>query len=140
MPRLLGFQPSSRRQAPVESESFQEVCDLVPDAKGGILSEECDEVKGSRGAGARSCANSWPARWQSGGQGYPRRKRTIAGAEFRTCGFWMSTPLFAHADRSFDVTRWRAGRLALGAKSWGNPRCTSDVSNRGWDVPQVCVA
>ena len=41
MPR---FGPSSRRQAPVETESLRDICDSVPDATGGILSEECNSV------------------------------------------------------------------------------------------------
>ena len=41
---------SSRRQAPVESESLSEICDsVVPDAKSGVLSEDCGSVKESRG-------------------------------------------------------------------------------------------
>ena len=36
---------SSRRQAPVESESVSDICDLVPDAKVGVKSEECGRVK-----------------------------------------------------------------------------------------------
>ena len=41
---------SSRRQATVESESLSEICGLVPEAKAGVLSEECGSVKESQGA------------------------------------------------------------------------------------------
>ena len=80
--------PSSRRQAPVESVSLPEIFDLVPDAEGGFLSEECDDVQKSRGAGTRSCVSSFPARWQTGGRRVQRRKRATAGAEVRM-GFFL---------------------------------------------------
>ena len=52
-----------RRQATVESESLSEICGLVPEAKAGVLSEECGSVKESQGADTRSCASTRPARW-----------------------------------------------------------------------------
>ena len=54
--------PSSRRQALVESESLPEIYDPVPDAEGGTWSEECNDVQESRGAGTRNCASSRAAR------------------------------------------------------------------------------
>ena len=105
---------------------------------GGILSAECDDVQESRGAGPRICASSKPTRWQRGVRRVQRAKRSNAAAELRTGGFWMSTPLFANADRSFDVSKWRAGRVAPGAKSCGNPRCTTDLSTPRLDIPQGC--
>ena len=53
-------------------------------------------------------------------------------------GFWTTTPPFGHADRSSDVSRWKVGRVALEAKSCANPRSTTVLSNRAWDLPQVC--
>ena len=50
--------PSSRRQAPVESESLSEMCAPVPGAKAGVLSEECGCVKEPRGADTQSCAST----------------------------------------------------------------------------------
>ena len=119
---------SSRRQAPVESESLSEICDPVPNAKGGVLFEEFGSVKESRGAGTRSCASTRPARWHRGGQRNQRRKRV----EVRT-GVRTTTPPFANADRPFDVSRWKVGRSAPGAKS-----CATELPNRSWDFLQMC--
>ena len=52
--------PSSRRQAPVESESVPEICSLVPEADSGGFSEQFDKLQ-SRGAGTSGCASSRPA-------------------------------------------------------------------------------
>ena len=41
-----------------------------------------------------------------------RRRRAAVSAEVRTGGLWKSTPPFAHADRSFDVSRWKVERVA----------------------------
>ena len=109
--------PSSRLQALVESETSPEVCSPMPDAEGGVLSEECHGVQESRGAGTRSCARSRPARWQRGGQRNKRRKRATAGAEVRTGGVWARTPPIAHTGRSSGVSTWKVGSIAPGAKS-----------------------
>ena len=69
---------SSRRQAPVESDS--------------------KDVQEFGGAGTRSCASSRPARWQRGGQRNLRRKRAIASAEFSTRGFWTTAPPIAQTE------------------------------------------
>ena len=126
---------SSRRQAPVESESLPEICDPVPDAKGGVLREKCNGVQGSRGAGTRSCASSRPARWQRGGQ---QNQRATTCAEVRTGGFWTTTPPIAHAGRSFDASRWKVGRIAPGAKSCEVTRSATELANRSWDFFRVC--
>ena len=89
------------------------ICDTVTDAKGGVLSEECGSVKDSRGAGSRSCASSRPGRWQRGRRRVQRRKQATAVAEVRTGGFRTTTPPFAHADPSFDVSRWKVENLLL---------------------------
>ena len=94
---------ASRRQAPVESESLPEICNPMPDAEGGVLSEGCDGVHESRGAGTRSCASSS----QRGGERHLRRKWAIACADISTGGFWTTTPPIAHAGRSLDVSRWK---------------------------------
>ena len=52
---------SSRCHAPVESESLSLICDLVPDAKVDVLSEECGGVEESPSAATRSCASTKPA-------------------------------------------------------------------------------
>ena len=56
------------------------------------MSEECNGVQESRGAGTRSCANPRPPRWQRGGRRVQRRKRAAAGADVRIGGFWTSAP------------------------------------------------
>ena len=80
--------PSSRSQAPVESESLPEICDPVPDAEGGVLSEEGNDVPKSLGANTRSSASSRPARWQeedggtsdeSGPLPVPKSAREVSG-------------------------------------------------------------
>ena len=48
------------------------------------------------------------------------------------------TGCVAQVDRSFDVSRWKDGRVAPGAKSCETPRIATNFSIRGWDVPQVC--
>ena len=115
---------SSRRQAPVESESWPEVHDLVPDAKGRVLSEECKCVQESR---------SWHGKLREFKASRLAKMRAASRAEVRTGGFWTTTPPFAHAGRSFDVSRWKAGRVAPGAKS-----SATDTSHHAWDVPQIC--
>ena len=114
------------------SETLPEICDSVPDAKG-----ECNSAQESRGAGTRSCASVRPLRWQRGRQQVQRRKRAAAGAEVRTGAFWTSTPPFSQTDRSFDVSRRKVGKVALGAMSCENPRSTKFSSNCVSDVPQV---
>ena len=66
---------SHGRQAPVEGEPLPEICNPMPDANSGVLSETCDELQESQEAGTRGCASSRPARWQRGGQRNQRRKR-----------------------------------------------------------------
>ena len=110
--------PSSRRQAPVESESLPVI--------------RCPTQE-SRGAGTRSCASSRPARWQRRGQRNQRRKRATAGAEVRTGCVWATAPPIAHAGRSLDVSRWRVGRIAPGAKTCEDPRSATEFSNRSRD-------
>ena len=94
--------PSSRRQALVESESLPEIYNPAPNAESGVLSENCNGVQESRGAGTRICASARPAPWQRGGTANPATK---GGA----------TASIAHAGRSFDVSRRRIGRVPLGA-------------------------
>ena len=79
------------------------------------LSERCDDLQETRGAGTRGCASSSPARWQRGWQRVQRRKRTVAGAVVRTGGSWTSTPPFALTDRSFGMSRRKVGKVAPGA-------------------------
>ena len=117
--------PSSRRQAPVESESSPEVSDMAPDATGGTLSEECTCVQESGGAGTRSCASARLARWPRGGQRVQRQKRAAAGAVVRT------------GDRKFDVARRKVGKVAPEAMSCENPRSTTMLPHRASDIPQV---
>ena len=69
-----------------------------------------------------------------------RRKRANTLTEVRTGGFWTSTPPFAHAGPSFDVLRLKVGRIAPGAKSCEDTRSTTELSNRSWNVPQICAA
>ena len=47
-PNCLNSGVSSRGQAPVGSEFLPEICDPVPDAKGGILFKEANSVQESR--------------------------------------------------------------------------------------------
>ena len=115
-----------------------QIGDLVPDARGGVLSEEqC--LKESRGTGTRCCAISKPVSWQKGGQRDQRRKRVAAAAVVRTSGFWTTAPPFAHAGRSFDVSRWKVGRIAQRANSCEDTRSTTESSNQSWEVPQICA-
>ena len=65
-----------------------------------------------------------PARWQRGGQRNQRRKWAITCAEAR---MRETTLLLAPAGRSFDVSRWKVGRIAPGTKS-----CEQH------DVPHIC--
>ena len=102
-----------------------------PDAKGGVLSGECNGVQGSRGAGTRSCASLRPGRWQRGGQCVQRRKRAAAGAEVHTGGFWTTTP-------SSGVSRWKVGKVVFGVMRHENPHSTTILANCASDVPQVC--
>ena len=122
--------PSSRRQAPVESESLSENCDPVPNAKSGVLSGGCDDVQESRGAGTRSCASSSSVRWQRGGQRVQRRKRATAGAG---CVSWKTTPPFACAGRSFDVSRRKVVPSVL--PSFSCPRQRNPLSIGNWACP-----
>ena len=116
--------PSSRRQAPVESESLPEICTPMPDANGGVLSEECDDVQESRGAGTR------PARWQRGGRRNQRRKRAIACAQEHE---WF---LDDHHRLRMQVDQMT---VALGAKSCMDSRGETELSDRSLVVPHVCA-
>ena len=129
---------SSRRQATVESDPLSGIGGPLSDAKAGVLSETCGSVRESRGAGTRSCASPRPARWQRGGQRHQRRKRASSRAEVRTGSVWATAPLFAHAGRSFDVSRWKVRRIAPGEKSCEDTPSTTELSNRSEDVPQLC--
>ena len=116
----INAETTSGRQAPVENGFFPEICAPVPDVNSGILSEECNNVQESPRAGPQNCANSRPTREQRGGRRVQRRKRAIAGAEVRTSAFLMSTAPFAHADRSFCVSRWKVGKVAIEAEGCVN--------------------
>ena len=130
--RILCPLPDAKRPSRVS-----QIGDLVPDARGGVLSEEqC--LKESRGTGTRCCAISKPVSWQKGGQRDQRRKRVAAAAVVRTNGLWTTTPPFAHAGRPLDVTRWKVGRIAPRVKSCEDTRSTTELSNRSRDVPQIC--
>ena len=63
---LLDYSPSTRRQAPVESESFADFCSPMPDANSGVFFswKMCEDFSLSRGAGTRDCAISLPACWK----------------------------------------------------------------------------
>ena len=76
----------------------------------------------SRGwhAKLREC-KAQPAGKEEGSE-VQRRKRASAGAEVRTGYFWTSTPPFSHADRSFDVSRWKLGNVAPASSRYENPR------------------
>ena len=128
MPRLLELWPSSTPSR--ECESLPEMSDPVPDAEDGILSEECNDVQESRGSGTRSCASTRPVRWQRRGQRNHRRMRVRVVS-------WTTTPPFAHAARPLDVSRWKVGGVALGAKSCEDTRSTTGLSNRSWDLSQI---
>ena len=67
--------------------------------------------------GTSGCASTRPARWQRGGLRVQRRTLAAARVEARTGGSRATTPLCAHANRSFDVSRWRVEKVALEAKS-----------------------
>ena len=60
----------------------------------------------SRGSGTRCCANSSASRCHRGGRRVQRRKRANADTEIHTGGFWTTTLLFAHDDRSVEVAEW----------------------------------
>ena len=126
--------PSSRRQAAIYSETLPDICSLTPDGKGGVLSENCDDLKEFRGADTRSCASTRPARWQRGDQ---RRERAIACSGVSTGGFWTAIPPTALAGRSFGVSRLKKGRVALGAKSSENLRSEMESSDCSRIVPQM---
>ena len=131
--------PSSRRQAPVQSESLSDICDLVHDAKVGVLSEECGSVEESRGSGTRFLRDYKATRWQRSGQRNQRRKRAIICAEVRTGNLGTMTSSPAPLGRSsHDVSRWEVENIAPEAKSCEGTRSTREVSNRPWDVPQIC--
>ena len=68
----------------------------------------------------------------------PATKSPSNRAEVRTGGVWATTPPFAHAVRSFEVSRGKDGRVSLGTKSCEDTRSTTELSNHSWDVPQ-CV-
>ena len=112
------------------------ICGPLPDAKLGVLSEEYGNDKEYCGAGTRSCASTKPVHLQRGGQRNQRRKRGITCAKVRTGGFWATTPPPAHIGRSFDVSRWKVGRIAPGAKSCEDTRSARESLNRSWQVPQ----
>ena len=61
-----------------------------------------------------------------GGRRDQRRKPANAGAEVRMGDVWTTTPPLAHGGRSFDVSRWKVGRIALGAKSCEGTRSATD--------------
>ena len=61
-----------------------------------------------------------------GGRRDQRRKPANAGAEVRMGDVWTTTPPLAHAGRSFDVSRWKVGRIALRAKSCEGTRSATD--------------
>ena len=77
---MLDLGPSSRRQAPIGSESLPVFCDQVRDAKGGILSDECSGAQSFEGL-ARDVAliQGQPA---GKGEGVQRRNRATAGPRF----------------------------------------------------------
>ena len=126
-PNCLILGPSSRRQAPVESESFPEVCSPMPDASCGDLSEKLDKFKGSREAGASCCDFSRPA-LHRGGQRYQRCNRAITCAEVHTDSSWTTTPPPSHSGFSPDVQKWKLESITREAKS-----CEA----RSWTAPQV---
>ena len=116
MTRLLA--PPSRRQAPVESESLAEIFNPTSMAKVASCLKAVEEVAGE-------LVGSRPARWRRAGQRNQRRKRATTSAEVCAGGVWATTPPFAHAGRSFDVSRWKVGRIAPGTKSCEDTRSTT---------------
>ena len=82
-------------------------------------------------------SRSWHAKFRRRRQRNQRRKRASICAEVRTGSVWATTPPFAEVGRPFDVSRWRVGRIAPGAKSCEDTRSTTELSNPSWDVPQI---
>ena len=60
-------------------------------------------------------------------------------AEVGMGSVWATTQPFAHAGRSFDVSRWNVGRIGRGAKSCEDTRNATELPNRSWDVPLICT-
>ena len=104
---------------------------LVSRLKSVALSKGLEEL-------AREGARVQAHRWHRGGQRNQRRKRATTCAGVCTGGVWTTTPPFAHACQSIDVSRLKVGRTAPGTKSREDTRSTTEVSNRSWDVPQIC--
>ena len=52
----------------------------------------------------------------AGKERHQRLKRAITCAALRTGCYWTTTPPLVHAGRTFDVSRWKVGRIAPGAK------------------------
>ena len=113
---------SSRHQAPVESESLPEICDPVPDARCGILSEGC-KLCPSVEELAREVARvqGQPAGEEEGSESSDENV-PLPGAEVRTSRVWTTTPAFAHAGRSCDVSKRKVGKVAPGAMNCENPQ------------------
>ena len=51
-----------------------------------------------------------------------KRRKDVSSDVSGPGGSWTTTPPSAHADRSFDVSRWRVEKVAPGAKSCENQR------------------
>ena len=107
---------SSRRQAPVERESLPEILDPVPDAEvvsclKNVTMFMSPEVLAREVARVQLLPTG-----KEGDGGSSEDSRPLV----RTGGFWTTTPLFAHADRSLDVSGWEVGGVVLGVKRCEN--------------------
>ena len=92
------------------------------------MSEECNDVQESRGAGTRSCASSRPGCWQRGeGSGpllAPKSARVVCGRRHHR----LRRPT-DHLMRDGKLEKLLLKRTLA---------ASTVLSNRAWDVPQVC--
>ena len=107
------------RQAPVASEPLPEICSPTAYGESGILSEDPDDFKESRGAGARSCGGSRPARKER--EDCKTNDGSVPLPIPSQHGWFLDCDSTDRAGRPSDVSKRKIGRVASGAKGCENP-------------------
>ena len=128
MPRFLALPKDAKR--PLRVSLCQRSVPPVPDAKTGVLSEECGSAKSLEELVCEVARVQGQAAGKEEDSENQRRRRASTSAEVRTGGVWTTTPPFAHAGRPLDVSRWKVRRIAPGAKSCEDNRSATESSKR----------
>ena len=92
------------------------------------MSEKCDDLQESRGAGTRGCASSRPARWQRGGQRNQRRKRPLPVPKSARV---VSGRQYHRLRMLVDHLMCRGGR--------SKESLLAKISDCSWVVPSICA-